>query len=192
MYSEELFISELNRKKDQAWKELYKDFYPALCAYACRILKDRQVAEDIVQECLVFLWDSTLKFPNIRALAAYLYRSIYHRSLNMVRDRGNVQKALAELGQDLNDLPDEDTAYKWAVEETVVIRFRTILADLSPAQQKIMTLSMEGKKVHEIAHHLGVSENTVKMQKKRAYAEVRERMGKAGSILFFSLFKNIF
>ena len=55
-----------------------------------------------------------------------------------------------------------------------------------------MNLSLEGLKVREIAQLLEVSENTVKMQKKRAYAYLRERMGMVWGILLHSLFSDFF
>lgn len=146
----------------------------------------------MVQECLIGLWDTSLKFPNVRALVAYLYRSVYHRSLNVIRNRTSAQKALDEFTHTQPEIPEEETLIGWAIEETVITRFRIVMKDLSPQQQQVLTLSMQGKKVREIALQLGISENTVKMQKKRAYAEVRERMGKVVSILLMSFFKNIF
>ena len=74
-------------------------------------------------------------------------------------------------------------AIELAIEETVVAKLRLVLADLSEQQRVIMNLSIEGHKVREIAHTLNISENTVKMQKKRAYAVIRERMGGVWGVL---------
>ena len=47
-----------------------------------------------------------------------------------------------------------------------------------PEQQRdILLRSMKGEKVKDMAEKLGVSENTIKTQKKRAYAFVREQLG---------------
>ena len=40
MHDDELrFISDINAKKENAWKRLYQNYYPALCNYASRIFK---------------------------------------------------------------------------------------------------------------------------------------------------------
>ena len=39
---------------------------------------------------------------------------------------------------------------------------------------------MKGERVRDMAEKLGISENTVKTQKKRAYAFVREQLGDVG------------
>ena len=58
MHDDELrFISDINAKKENAWKRLYQNYYPALCNYASRIIQDEVIVEDIVQESLINLWD---------------------------------------------------------------------------------------------------------------------------------------
>ena len=42
------FIENVNKKREGAWRELYRRFYPALCNYALKIVKDTDVAEDVV------------------------------------------------------------------------------------------------------------------------------------------------
>ena len=49
MHDDELrFISDINTKKENAWKKLYRNYYPALCNYASRIIQDEVIVEDIV------------------------------------------------------------------------------------------------------------------------------------------------
>ena len=49
MHDDELrFISDINTKKEIAWKKLYRNYYPALCNYASRIIQDEVIVEDIV------------------------------------------------------------------------------------------------------------------------------------------------
>ncbi len=94
MFDSERFIVELNRKKDTAWLRLYEEFYPALCAYAARLLHENAGVEDIVQECMIGLWHSSLHFNNVRALAGWLYKAVYSRALNLLRDRNNARRLL--------------------------------------------------------------------------------------------------
>ena len=50
-------------------------------------------------------------------------------------------------------------------------------------------MTLDGLKVKDIAAALGVTDNTVKMQKKRAYTTLRERFGKAGAALLVMFFR---
>ena len=181
MFDSDGFIVKLNKKEDAAWLRLYEEFYPALCAYAAKLTHENAGVEDIVQDCMVGLWDSSLCFPNIKALAAWLYKAVYSRALNLIRDRDSSRRLLGNYVSEF--IYSEEMAIELAIEESVVAKLRLVLADLSEQQRAVMNLSLEGCKVREIAHLLNISENTVKMQKKRAYAVIRERMGRSGGIL---------
>ena len=175
MRDNERFIIDLNKKRETAWQQLYEEFYPALCTYVAKLTHENVGVEDIVQECMIGLWDSSLQFPNVKSLAGWLYKAVYNRALNMIRDRDNARRLLGNYTSEISYT--EEMAIDLAIEESVIAKFRSVLSELSDQQRQVMNLSLEGLKVREIAQLLEVSENTVKMQKKRAYAYLRERMG---------------
>ena len=183
---DEKFISGLNQKDGGAWKRLYEEFYAPLCAYAEKLSKGQADAEDVVQDCMVELWDSSLCFPNVKALTAWLYKVVYTRTLNALRDKANAEQSLAEYAV---EIPTEDEAADEAAEENAVARLRKMMKVLTPQQQDILRLTLDGLKVKDIAAALGITDNTVKMQKKRAYTTLRERFGKAGAALLVMFFR---
>lgn len=190
MHDKERFITDLNRKKEAAWYQLYEEFYPALCAYGTKLTHGNAGVEDIVQECIIGLWDSSMQFANVRALAGWLYKAVYNKTLNLIRDRDNARRLLGNYISEITYT--EEMAVDLAVEESVIAKLRLVLSGLSDQQRQIMNLSLEGLKVGEIARKLNVSDNTVKMQKKRAYAIIRERMGVVWGVLLLSLFADFF
>ena len=183
---DEKFISGLNQKDGGAWKRLYEEFYAPLCAYSEKLSKGQADAEDVVQDCMVELWDSSLCFPNVKALTAWLYKVVYTRTLNALRDKANAEQSLAEYAV---EIPTEDEAADEAAEENAVARLRKMMKVLTPQQQDILRMTLDGLKVKDIAAALGVTDNTVKMQKKRAYTTLRERFGKAGAALLVMFFR---
>ena len=108
----------------------------------------------------------------------------------MIRDRDNARRLLGNYTSEISYT--EEMAIDLAIEESVIAKFRSVLSELSDQQRQVMNLSLEGLKVREIAQLLEVSENTVKMQKKRAYAYLRERMGMVWGILLYSFFSDFF
>ena len=181
------FIENVNKKREGAWRELYRRFYPALCNYALKIVKDTDVAEDVVQDCFIKIWDSSIRFEDGPSLTAYLYRAVYTRSLNLVRDQGYAQGLYEKWGEKVLEEQEEfDPVIEIAVEEDVVNRFYAIVDELSGQQKDVLLMSMNGDKVKEIAEQLQLSENSVKTQKKRAYAYVRERLGEGCFIFLIS------
>ena len=190
MHDSDPFIIALNNKQDTAWEKLYEEFYAALCAYAAKLTQDDTGVEDLVQECIIGLWNSSLTFPNIKALASWLYRSVYTRSLNLIRDRKNSRRIMDHYQTEINT-PDE-AAIDLAIEEAAIAKLRQTLSTLSPQQSQIISMSLEGMKISEIAQQLGVSENTVKMQKKRAYNLIREHLGTIWATLLLTFFSDFF
>ena len=52
-------------------------------------------------------------------------------------------------------------------------------------------IKLDKEKVKEIAKVLNVSENAIKMQKKRAYSVIREELGECWSVLLIMRFPNL-
>lgn len=180
------FLEGVNRKEDKAWDELYQYFYAPLCCYSARITRNENAAEDIVQGCLVRLWHSSVCFREIKVITSYLYRSVYNASLNFVRSRQRAWKLHEEWMDRV--LEDEEEGMAMALEEEAITRFYTVVSGLPEQQREILLLCMKGEKVKEIAAKLGISENTVKTQKKRAYHFLREQLSELWAIVLPLLF----
>ena len=182
MRSQEKLLRGINRKDPMAWKELYRCFYGALCNYATRIIDDTGVAEDIVQECLISIWDSKLFFPKLKALSVYLYRSVYHNALKYLRDKVTDDQHLQKWCNEQTVI--EENGYYEALEEELIRKLHETIARLPDQRKKILLLSIDGLSTRELADHLSVSINTVKTQKKRAYAYLKENMEQGFWLLF--------
>ena len=100
MSSQEKFLKGINQKESDAWKELYRYFYGTLCNYTTKIVVDETVAEDIVQECFISIWNSSLHFQEMKALSVYLYRSVHNNALKYLRDKNVDNQRLQRWSKD--------------------------------------------------------------------------------------------
>lgn len=152
-------------------KRLYERYYAPLCSYAEKLLGGNTYAEDVVSSCLIKIWDTEISFLSLDGLTAWLFKSVYHAAIDVMREKNALQHFWEHAP--FPDI-DEETAKDMALREEAITYFYEIL-DLLPAQQReILHLTLQGHKVQEIAALLAISENTVKEQKKRAYRFVRE------------------
>ena len=173
-----------NLQEEKQYKILFKEFYIPLVIFANQYTRDRQIAEDIVQEIFVQIWEKELKFENDLALRTYLYRSTQNRCLNHIRHQKIQLKHEADISQELRDA-EPDFLNTMIREE--VYRELLMTIDYLPAQcKKICQLTLEGKKPSEIAEIMGLAVETVKKQKKIALKRIQHKFGKLSIYAFIA------
>lgn len=158
----------------QAFKTIFLRLFPTMCTLASRILKDEDKAKDIAQEAFVKLWrNDTEEFTDENALRAYLYVLVKNACISLIRKENKISSSSLHDG-----LPIEERAILDEIlrEETYQL-LRDAIEDLSPQASLVVNLALKGYSNLDIADELGVTLNTVKTVKKRAYKALRERLG---------------
>ena len=160
MVNLESILSGINAKNERCWEQLYTSCYAAMCVYVESIVKDMDCSKDIVQDLLVNLWHSDIQFASGRELMGYLYKSLYNNSLLYIR---NKRKRAKDFMLD-------------TVQEEIVRLLHLHIGDLPRVRRQIMKLSISGFSGKEIADKLGISVNTVKVQKNKSIKYLRDRL----------------
>ena len=152
------------------FKKLFESYFSTLCLFAQSILDDSDESKDVVQEVFLKLFNSKAIFDNEKAIKAYLYTSTRNGCLDALKansksfDLEDYQMSSYTENQFLIDVVKEET-----------FRLLHIAIDqLSPQSQKTVELTMRSLSNKEIAHELGISINTVKTLKLRAYKKLRK------------------
>ena len=97
------FLEDVNNKRETAWRRLYKNYYIPLCHYALKIVNDRILAEDVVQEVLVRMWEVPLSFDSVDQLPR-MQRTVILLSLE--------EKTVKEIAMLLSISPNTVKKYK--------------------------------------------------------------------------------
>lgn len=134
--------------RNSRFTELYRGNAPRMFAYALRQLRDRSLAEELVEEAFVRLlqqWDSLTDHP---ALEGWLWKTLQHLILTEVR-----------LAKYHREIPLED-ANVWAAPEAAEEDLAENLPDgLSDGEREVLLLFyQEGCTHQEMARRLGISE----------------------------------
>lgn len=160
---------------------VFKRFFPGLCTFARDYIKTYDVAEDIVQEVFINFWVNRDKIQIRISLKAYLYRCVYNRCLNYLRDTHshprNISldeenfKQLIEIS--LPDLTDSDfnNLFSEKVEEELDKAIETLP---EKCKEIFMMCRNEHLAYSEIAKKLDISLSTVKTQMSRAMNKLIE------------------
>ena len=178
----ELTINKFQKGSQKAFQQIFNELYPALCLFSNKFLSNRDEAEDTVQEVFIELWNQHHKFTSFDHVKSFLYLTIRNKSLNIIKHAKIRDKyATEEFGLYRDEAYFEDQLIKSEVTGQIF----QVIEKLPEQRRKIVLLNMEGLNNNEIAEDLGISVNTVKLQKKIAYKYLREQLGK---LLFLMVF----
>lgn len=149
------------------FKILYEKFYPTLCVFAYKYLKNQMLAEDVVQNTFIKYWERRGNFDNIYKVKSFFYVTVKNECLNLIRDHKTDNSII------LDDVESLDFFGQTLIEEESFRIFYLAVKALPKQCYKIINLALEGKKNSEIAEELGISEGTVHKQKKISYKKLR-------------------
>lgn len=169
-------------EEELAFRKLFMDYYPSLVSFAVHYVEKIAVAEDLVQDVFVKIWETQEKLKTVEDLSAYIYQMVRFKCLNYLRN----EKVRTDATQFFADDLDATELNAYLKEETFRIVFRA-MEDLPPACGRIFAMTLEGYAAKDIAAELGITVETVKKQKQIARRMLKEKLGRF-SILFFHYF----
>lgn len=162
-------IQELSTK--QAFEALFRDHYGSLVGYALRMTKDQDLAEDLVQQMFVTLWEKREETNVSTNIKSYLLRSVHNHCLNHFK---HIKVRAAHAEEAIYQSNEADSADLLELAE-LQSRVDGLVAELPEQCQRIFLLSRkEGKKYKEIAEELNISVKTVENQMGKALRIMRE------------------
>ena len=159
-------------------KQFFESFYPSVCIFARKYVRDINIAEDIAQESFIEFWRRRDQFADIKALKGFIYTVTRNKCLNQIKLSSIHEGILKEK------LFSDDFFYEMVQEEETYRILHQAIDELADQSRRIILLSLKGYKVSEIAEELNISVNTVKTLKKNAYKELRNKLRDQAFILF--------
>jgi len=158
--------NELYRKlkvgDQQAFKVLFQKYYSALCHYGFQLLQDSEMAEEIVQELFVRIWEKRESLTIESSVKHYLFISVKNQCLNHLQHQ-KIRRQYADKMMKSSEQEIDTEQYFMEVE--LIKRIEKSIESLPPKRQEIFRLSREqGLKYKEIAEELNISIKTVEAQ----------------------------
>lgn len=168
-------FSNRNFVHEKDFQELFISYYSALSSFACRYIDSNVVAEDIVQDVFVKLWEKREELSKVENISAYLYQMVRFRCFNHLKEKKIKDGVFSVLQKEGETEVDDMEVY--ILEETYRL-LKLALKELPPVCGKIFSMTLEGYTAKEIAEELDIVEGTVKKQKQIARGILREKLGK--------------
>lgn len=142
-----------------------------LFSYAMRLCRNRDDAEDLVQETMCLALRAEHQFKVGTNLAAWLTTIMRNKRFTAAR-RPNLLVEDAD-GLHTSKMPSaEDHAAAYEARDALAH-----LADLSPAHSRVLVMMGEGMAVHDVAVREGVPDGTIKSRVSRGRVMFAEIIG---------------
>ncbi len=154
------------------FKIIFDEHYQWLCNYVFKLSGDLNLAEDIVQEVFIDIWNKRTRIT-IHSLRSYLFRSCHNRFLEYLRkNKTNLNRT------SLDDIKLETLYELYKEEEDLenerIEKLSRAIEMLPPKCKQAFKLSkFENLKYKEIAEVMGISIKTVEIHLSKALSRLR-------------------
>lgn len=105
-----ILLGLLSENNEQAYVVIYDRYAPLLYIHAERMLSDADIAQDVVHDLFVALWNKRQQLHIAISLKAYLYKSIRNRVLDILakeKIRVDYRHTQLQKGEPLEDVEDK-------------------------------------------------------------------------------------
>ncbi len=175
MKSKDLQILEKLKQGDsKAYKELFDLYYMPLCVYALKYCDSFQLAEDIVQDLFVQLWDKKLFMKFEGAISPYLFKSVKNNTFQAIKKKSRYHFEAIE--NQINKLMADEKVDLASIEKEKIKLYAEVEALPEKSKEIFKAIVLDSMKYKEVAASLGISVNTVKTQYSRALKQLRNSL----------------
>ncbi len=160
---------------EQAFKELFSREYGNLCQYAYSYLKEEHMAEDVVQETFVRIWETKRDLIGKPEIRFYLATAVRNNAISVLRKQTASQTRYVdetpEPAPELFHTRREQLEQEASRNERIAAALNT----LPPKCREVFLLvKMQGLSYRQVADTLGISVKTVENQMGKALRLVRD------------------
>ena len=160
------------RAGDEAvFEMLFRTFTPGLCAFLTRFVGERALAEELVQDVFLSLWDHRSTIHITGSAQAYLFAAARNRALNHVEHEKVADRFRVSV---LTRMSASEASVQGEAECFAALDMQDALAKLPPRCRLVFDLQRNhGMSYAEVASSLAISVKTVEVQMGRALRTLR-------------------
>ncbi len=167
-------LEKLKEGNSLAYNQLFDKYYMPLCVYSLKYCDSFQLAEDIVQDLFVKIWDEKLYMKFDNPISPYLFKAIKNNTLQLVKKESKYK--FDDVETIVNRLMEEEQLDFATLEEEKKKLFDQIEALPEKSKEVFKAIVLENMKYKEVAEHLNISVNTVKTNYARALKQLRFKL----------------
>lgn len=187
MDKEYSLIEQMKAGDMDAFDALYWQYQKAVFNNILSLVKERETAEDLLQDVFISLWEKKDSIDTGRSLGGWLFVTSYNRAINFLKQKAREQKASAVISEVSMHIPVEES-----LEEMRIRELEKAIQILPSQKQKALYLcKIKGLSYIEASSALHISKNTVKEHISGAMQSIKARLLKIPGIGILFFFANI-
>jgi RNA polymerase sigma-70 factor (ECF subfamily) len=164
--------SSIRQGNENAFRQLFEQYWESLFSYASKITRDHSLAQDIVQGLFIHLWEKHASLPEVTAVLPYLHSALKNRLLNALRDE-NLYQRHVDLFKETNNITDHSVVEHLQFKETEQLLLQSINQLPGKMKDVFYLHRIENLSVAEIAMRQGTSPQTIRNQLNTALQKIR-------------------
>ncbi|MDN5214997.1 RNA polymerase sigma-70 factor [Fulvivirgaceae bacterium BMA12] len=170
--SEFELLSEVQQGDEKAFEALFDIYKDKIYAFSYKILKSKDLADDIVIEVFAKIWKGREFIQPGLTFQAYLFKITKNHIVNFLNKASSDSRVREQLLISVN-------YYRSSTEEEIIYNEYLTIAEqvinqMPKRRRQVFKLKTEqGMSYEQIASHLGVSKNTVKSHLTAATTHLR-------------------
>ena len=168
----------IDRGDEAAFAKLYALYSKRLTAFSISILQSSEMAEEVVEDVFVKLWNKRGSLVSIDNISVYLYIATKNQTLSYLSDKA--KKLITAPFDDLNTSIEaiHQDPHSLLISSEMLARVNAAIEALPPRCKMIFKLIREdGLKYKEVAAILNISVNTIDAQMAIAVKRICQAMG---------------
>jgi len=186
---DKLIIKNLKDGDVLSFDNIFKKYNKKVYYFALSYLKNKEEAEDVVQEVFMNLWKYRDQINEYYVFSKYLFKITYNETCKKFRKQASDKKHLGEV---LQNFTLEDNSTNLDIEYNNLLETANLVIEkLPPRQKNIFLLNIKEQLTNEqIAQQLNISKKTVENYLAKAKTSLKKSLsdGRILPILFFWLF----
>ena len=183
-------VKSLKKGDMVAFDAIYNQYCHKLYQFVFMFLKQKEDAEEIVQDVFIKIWESRGKIDIYASFESFLFTIAYNATMSLLRKRMSETKSREYL-KSLQQFSSAEQVIDEIQYKELKHKVESLLKQLTPRQEEIYRLSREEGLTHtEISQKLNISESTVNNHLVRTLKFLKSHLASdlITNILFICLF----
>jgi RNA polymerase sigma-70 factor (ECF subfamily) len=180
-------IERLQNSDTEAYMILYKKYHVLVYSWAIELVKMAPLAEDLVQDVFLKIWQIRTRLNPHQSFPAFIYRIARNKAFTLLKKIASDEKLRTDVTSYIGATAEStENKLLWQEYETIL---QTAVEQLPKQRQKVFKLCrQEGKSYEEVAQELGISRNTVKEHMVMAVKNIKDYFYRFGDMSFVIIF----